>query len=261
MKRILIRIEYDGSGFNGYQKQPNARTVQGELERALSVMHKAESWPCTSSGRTDTGVHGVRQPVHFDSSLSIPEKRWPMALNSLLPDDIQVLEAEEVDASFHARYDTVGKVYRYRVDTVKRQTVFRRAFAAHFPGNMNIEAMREAAKHLEGTHDFTSLSSPKTDVKDKVRTLFAVSLEEREDGFDVVFAGSGFLYQMVRILMGTLIKVGSGDWSPDVIPALIEKQDRHAAGPTAPGHGLYLEDVFYTEGALDACVKSLEEKK
>lgn len=261
MKRILIRIQYDGSGFNGYQKQLNGRTVQDALERALSVIHKQDAWPCTSSGRTDTGVHGLNQPVHFDTPLSISMARWPMAMNSVLPDDVQVLEAREVPAEFHARYDTIGKVYRYRIYTTRKRDVFLRHFAHHFPGNLDADRIRNAAAHLEGTHDFTSLSSAKSDVVDKVRTLFRVHVEEGTDHVDLIYVGSGFLYQMVRVMTGTLLKIGSGEWDKDIIPEIIAKKDRIAAGPTAPGNGLYLEDVFYDEASLQDYLTNLQQNE
>ena len=259
MQRILIRIQYDGSGFNGYQKQLNGRTVQDALERALSVIHKTDSWPCTSSGRTDTAVHGLNQAVHFDTPLSISMERWPMALNSVLPDDVQVLQAMTVPAGFHARYDTVGKVYRYRIYNTAKRDVFRRHYAHHFKGNLDPVRIQKAAAHLEGTHDFTSLTSAKTEVVDKVRTLFRVKVEKSGDDLNLIFAGSGFLYQMVRVLTGTLLKIGNGEWDPDIIPEIIARKDRIAAGPTAPGNGLYLEDVFYDEESLQAYLRELDE--
>lgn len=256
MQRVLAILSYDGTNFHGYQRQPVSRSVQGEMEKALRKVHKAEFWPSTSSGRTDAGVHGRNQPVHFDTTLSIPEERWAMALNSILPNDMHVKSCQYVSSSFHARYDAVGKEYIYRMSTAAQPDVFKRNYVYHLPKKLDEHAMREAADHLLGTHNFTSLSSSRTDVVDKVRTIYRVNITKNGDEWTFRFVGSGFLYQMVRILMGTLIQVGLGDLKPSDIPRIITGLDRTLAGPTAPGCGLYLKQVFYERHHLE---KYLEE--
>ncbi|CAM3861649.1 tRNA pseudouridine(38-40) synthase TruA [Alkalicoccus chagannorensis] len=248
--RIMIYLSYDGSGFRGYQKQPDARTVQQEVERALARMHKADSWPSTASGRTDTGVHALSQPVHFDTPLQIPLERWPRALNGLLPDDIYVHRAVEAEG-LHARYDTVGKEYVYRMTTGAPHDVFQRHYRLQLRETPDAARMRQAAAHWLGRHDFSSLSSPRTDVADKVRTMYAVDIYQDGTSWVLRFAGSGFLYQMVRIMTGTLLAVGFGEWKPEDMPALMEAKDRTQAPKTAPGHGLYLSRVFYDSSELE----------
>ncbi|AUZ37002.1 tRNA pseudouridine(38-40) synthase TruA [Bacillus stercoris] len=244
--RLKCTISYDGHLFNGYQVQPGKRTVQDELEKALAVLHKSkERIPVVSSGRTDSGVHAAGQVIHFDTPLAIPAERWPYALNALLPDDIAVKQAEIADDGFHARFSAVKKEYRYFVYTEKHPDVFKRHYAYHFSYRLNVQDMREAAKHLIGTHDFTSFCAAKTEVQDKVRTIYELDWTETDDGLQMRITGSGFLYNMVRIIVGTLLDAGIGKISPDDVKTMLEAKDREAAGRTAPGHGLYLWNVYY----------------
>lgn len=245
MQRYKCTISYDGSQFSGYQIQPHKRTVQGELENALSKLHKGEYVKVSASGRTDTGVHAKGQMIHFDSALAIPVSKWEKALNSLLPDDIAVLRTEKAADGFHARFDALGKEYRYYVHLSAKRDPFRRNYAYQFPYPLDYVAMKEALKFFIGTHDFTSFCSAKTEIDDKERTIEEIEFYEEEDNLVFRFVGNGFLYNMVRILVGTLLEVGSGDRSPYSIPGLIEKKDRKLAGKTAPAHGLYLWKVFY----------------
>ncbi|KFF56630.1 MULTISPECIES: tRNA pseudouridine(38-40) synthase TruA [Bacillus] len=244
--RLKCTISYDGHLFNGYQVQPGKRTVQDELEKALAVLHKSkERIPVVSSGRTDSGVHAAGQVIHFDTPLAIPAERWPYALNALLPDDIAVKQAEIADDGFHARFSAVKKEYRYFVYTEKHPDVFKRHYAYHFSYRLSVQDMREAAKHLIGTHDFTSFCAAKTEVQDKVRTIYELDWTETDDGLQMRITGSGFLYNMVRIIVGTLLDAGIGKISPDDVKSMLEAKDREAAGRTAPGHGLYLWNVYY----------------
>nr|MDH3083106.1 tRNA pseudouridine(38-40) synthase TruA [Bacillus subtilis]WGD76058.1 tRNA pseudouridine(38-40) synthase TruA [Bacillus subtilis] len=244
--RLKCTISYDGHLFNGYQVQPGKRTVQDELEKALAVLHKSKDRiPVVSSGRTDSGVHATGQVIHFDTPLSIPAERWPYALNALLPDDIAVKQAEIADDGFHARFSAVKKEYRYFVYTEKHPDVFKRHYAYHFSYRLNVQDMREAAKHLIGTHDFTSFCAAKTEVQDKVRTIYELDWTETADGLQMRITGDGFLYNMVRIIAGTLLDAGIGKISPDEVKSMLEAKDREAAGRTAPGHGLYLWNVYY----------------
>lgn len=245
MQRFKCKITYDGSQFSGYQIQPNKRTVQGELERALQKLHKGEAIKVFASGRTDAGVHARGQVIHFDSPLSIPEARWTAALNSLLPDEVSILEVEKAGASFHARFDVTGKEYRYFVYTEPIRNPFKRNQAHHYPYPLNLAAMRNASKHFIGIHDFTSFCSAKTEVEDRVREIREIDLVEEEGMLIFRFVGNGFLYNMVRILVGTLLQVGSGDILPQEIPEILAKKNRIYAGRTAPPQGLYLWEVHY----------------
>lgn len=245
MQRYKCIIAYDGSGFFGYQAQPKGRTVQAEMEAVLAKMHKGTAVKIVGSGRTDAGVHAKGQVIHFDSPLAIPEDKWGIALNSLLPDDISVLSVERASANFHARFDAVGKEYRYLLQLAPVRDPFMRNFAYRYPYPLDVEAMKEASCHLLGTHDFTSFCAAKTEVLDKVRTIEAIEFLPDVGELTIRFVGNGFLYNMVRILTGTLVEVGSGDRLPEEIPAILEKKDRRFAGKTAPAHGLYLWKVFY----------------
>ncbi|MBM4764910.1 tRNA pseudouridine(38-40) synthase TruA [Bacillus sp. B15-48] len=243
--RIKCKVAYDGTGYAGYQVQPNKRTVQGEIEAALAKLHKGQSVRVHASGRTDAGVHAKGQVIHFDTILSMPEDRWPIALNSILPDDIVILEAEKALDDFHARYEAIGKEYRYFVHLSKQRDPFLRKYAYQFPYSIDISKIEEAAQLLVGTHDFTSFCSAKTEVDDKVRTLDTIELFEEKGLLVFRFVGNGFLYNMVRIIVGTLLEVGSGEKESASVRSILERKDRRYAGKTAPGHGLYLWEVFY----------------
>jgi tRNA pseudouridine38-40 synthase len=245
MSRIKITISYDGASFSGYQVQPSKRTVQLELEKALSKMHKDQQVKVTSSGRTDAGVHAIGQVCHFDSVLNIATEAWKKALNALLPDDIHVKSAEEVEATFHARYDTTGKEYRYKIWRGKDPNIFQRKYMYHYPYELNISAMKEASKQFIGTHDFTSFCAANTDVKDKIRSIYDISIIEEGNEVVLTFRGNGFLYNMVRILVGTILEVGNGKIKVSEINEIIAGKNRAKAGKTAPPQGLYLWQVFY----------------
>lgn len=245
MNRYKCIIAYDGSGFSGYQVQPKKRTVQSVIEAVLTKMHKGSPVKISASGRTDAGVHAKGQVVHFDSPLSLPFEKWELALNSMLPEDISVLSVEEADSAFHARFDATGKEYRYYLNQSPKRDPFQRNYAFHYPYLLNLEAMREASAYLLGTHDFSSFCSARTEVEDKVRTIETIEILQDEKRVSFRFIGNGFLYNMVRILVGTLIEVGSGKRQPEEIVEILEKRDRRYAGKTAPGQGLYLWKVYY----------------
>ena len=245
MIRYKCIISYDGSGFSGYQVQPKKRTVQSVIEAVLTKMHKGSSVKISASGRTDAGVHAKGQVIHFDSPLSLPVEKWELALNSMLPEDISVLSVKEADPAFHARFDANGKEYRYYLNQSPKRDPFQRNYAFHYPYPLNLEAMREASAYLLGTHDFSSFCSARTEVEDKVRTIKTIEILQDEEKVSFHFIGNGFLYNMVRILVGTLIEVGSGKRKSEEIMEILEKRDRRYAGKTAPGQGLYLWQVFY----------------
>lgn len=245
MQRYKCIISYDGTQFAGYQVQPNKRTVQGEMEKALRKLHKDMDVKVNASGRTDAGVHAKGQVIHFDSPLKIPLAKWEVALNTLLPDDIAIIRTEIAADDFHARFDAIGKEYRYFVYRSSRRSPFKRHYAYQYPYSLDIKKVNEAVPFLIGEHDFTSFCSAKTDVVDKVREIRKIEVVEEGDMLIFRFVGNGFLYNMVRILVGTLLGVGAGDISPGSIPDILEKRDRVYAGKTAPAQGLYLWEVHY----------------
>ncbi|AYC30582.1 tRNA pseudouridine(38-40) synthase TruA [Paenisporosarcina cavernae] len=245
MTRWKMTISYDGTDFVGYQIQPNGRTVQEEIENVLSRMHSCTPIRVVASGRTDAGVHASGQVIHFDTTLVLPAERWIRALNSQLPTDIRVLEAETVHDTFHARFDTTGKRYRYKWDIAKIQQPFHRNYAVHGIGTPSIELMKEGASSLIGTHDFSSFCAANTSVKDKVRTIESITFVLVNEELHMVIQGDGFLYNMVRIIAGLLWEVGTGRRAVDEVKEILHAKDRKKSAKTAPAHGLYLEKVFY----------------
>ncbi|UFT99527.1 tRNA pseudouridine(38-40) synthase TruA [Radiobacillus kanasensis] len=248
MERIKCVISYDGSEFSGYQVQPNGRTVQEEIERALQKMTKGSPIRVTASGRTDAGVHAKGQVIHFDTELQIPEDKWKKAMNTLLPQDIRILEVRKVSSSFHARFDVQQKTYKYFIDLNKDMDIFNRKYTYHFPFELDVESIEQACELLVGEHDFTAFCAANSGVKgEKVRTIYYASGTKLENQLVFTFTGSGFLYNMVRILVGTLLEIGTGKRNATDILGIIESKDRKKAGKTAPAHGLYLWEVMYEE--------------
>lgn len=246
--RLRAIISYDGSGFSGYQVQPGKRTVQLELERVLSSIHKGATVKVVASGRTDAGVHATGQVIHFDSPLSLPLDRWKIALNVQLPGDIRVMKVEQVRDDFHARYDSKGKTYRYIWSLNEVHSPFERNYAVHVDRyKPNIELMKEASVHLLGTHDFSSFCAANTSVKDFVRTVRSIQFELKQEAnqLHMVINGNGFLYNMVRIIAGTLWEVAIDKKDVADLPDILASCNRKNAGKTAPAHGLYLENVEY----------------
>lgn len=246
MERIKCILSYDGTNFSGYQIQPNGRTVQEELERALTKIHKGIYTKVTASGRTDAGVHAVGQVVHFDTSLTIPEDNWSKALNAILPEDIHVNEVVRVSENFHARFDVREKEYRYFVDNSHNRDLFKRNYMYHFNKEVDLEAITKACTIIMGEHDFSSFCAANSGVKgDKVRTIYHASCVKQGSNLVFTFRGSGFLYNMVRILVGTLIEIGSGKRNPHDMYSILDAKDRSEAGKTAPAQGLFLWNVIY----------------
>ncbi|WP_409303797.1 tRNA pseudouridine(38-40) synthase TruA [Peribacillus sp. SCS-155] len=250
MNRYKAIISYDGTLFAGYQVQPQKRTVQLELEKTLRKLHKGVDIRVTASGRTDAGVHAKGQVIHFDSPFSFPAENWEKGLNAMLPQDIAVLRVENAKPDFHARFEASGKEYRYYISLAKKRDPFQRNYAYHFPYELDFSSLEAAIPYLIGTHDFTSFCSAKTEVIDKIRTIREIDFFEENGMLVFRFVGSGFLYNMVRILTGTLLEVATGKKTASDIKQILEKKDRSYAGKTAPGHGLYLWEVFYDEAEI-----------
>ena len=247
MVRYKAIIAYDGTNFNGFQKQPNGRTVQEEVEKTLQKMANGKEITVFGSGRTDAGVHAIGQVIHFDYPEERPLERMRFALDTQSPDDIGVRQVEIVSEEFHARYLVKEKTYQFRVDIGKPRSPFRRNYASYFPYPLDLEKIQRALPDLLGTHDFTSFCASGSSIEDKVRTIYEAKMEvnETKDELLFTFRGNGFLYKMIRILVGTLLKIGNGRLPEDSIPDIIAKKDRNAAGPTAHPEGLYLYEVKY----------------
>ena len=247
MVRYKAIIAYDGTNFNGFQKQPNGRTVQEEVEKTLQKMANGKEITVFGSGRTDAGVHAIGQVIHFDYPEERPLERMRFALDTQSPEDIAVRQVEIVSEEFHARYLVKEKTYQFRVDIGKPRSPFRRHYASYFPYPLDLEKIQRALPDLLGTHDLTSFCASGSSIEDKVRTIYEAKMEvnETKDELLFTFRGNGFLYKMIRILVGTLLKIGNGRLPEDSIPDIIAKKDRNAAGPTAHPEGLYLYEVKY----------------
>lgn len=246
VQKIKCTISYDGTHFSGYQIQPNKRTVQREIERVLTTMHKGKHIRIYSSGRTDTGVHARRQVFHFETDLQIAEENWKRALNSQLPDDIFVHQVEKVDEQFHARFSALSKEYRYFVLLTEERNVFLRNYRYMTNESFDISAIEAACKVFEGTHDFTAFSSARATVKgDKIRTLSTVTFERNANELQFILRGDGFLYHMVRIIVSVILDAGCGLVTPKQISEMFTNKDRGQFGKTLPPQGLFLWEVFY----------------
>lgn len=250
MKRCLkLTIMYDGTAYHGFQRQKNGLTIQEVLEERLSALfgHKLA---ITGSGRTDQGVHATGQVVNFYTTGTIPTDRVVFAAKSVLPSDIAVVEAQEVAEDFHATRSATSKCYCYKLYLSPIANPFYRHYAWHIEKPLDVEAMKEASLHLSGTHDFSSFCAAGGSAKSSVRTLYSIEVAEKDQIAEWRYWGNGFLYHMVRNLMGTLVEVGLGKRQPDSMLDLIKAQDRRAAGTTAPPQGLYLEQVYYENDSV-----------
>ena len=251
--RYKATIAYDGTEYSGFQVQDNGRTIQGEIEAALKRINKNQATRIHPSGRTDAGVHAAGMVFHFDFPASIPQEGLFKAMSVLLPADISILELEQVEDSFHARYDALAKTYTYRVHNHAIKNPFTRKFVLNHPYPLDEMKAKESLAFFTGTHDFTSFCSIKTVIENKVRTIYeaTVTIDEETDEWLFKFTGNGFLYNMIRIMMGTIIEISDGRMASQKLPEIIEARDRELAGKTIAAHGLRLEKVYYDEAELN----------
>ncbi len=244
MRNIKLTIEYDGKCYNGWQKQPNKLNIQGEIERAIYNITKEEV-DLIGSGRTDAGVHALGQVANFKTNSQISIEKLPLAINSQLKNSIVIKEAEEVDERFHSRYNAKRKTYRYIINNSKCGTAIYRNLEYSYPFKLDAEKMKQASKYFEGEHDFKAFKSSGTSSKNSVRTIYKAIVKQEGEKIIIELTGNGFLYNMVRIISGTLLDVGLGKIRAEEIPEIIESKDRQRAGKTLPAHGLYLVEVKY----------------
>lgn len=246
MPRYQAIIAYDGTNYSGFQSQDNGNTVQAELEKTISKLNGNQRTIIYGSGRTDAGVHAWGQVIHFDLEHGRDVEKIRHAFDTQTPADISVRSVAEVHPEFHARYHAVEKTYHYHLDIGKPKNVFKRHFAAYQPYPLDVSKMEAALTALIGTHDFTSFCATGTMIENKVRTIHEATISYLgPDELLFTFRGDGFLYKMVRILVGTLIKIGRGQIEPEAMAQMIAAEDREAAGPTAHPQGLYLMEVKY----------------
>ncbi len=247
MKRILLTIAYDGTNYSGWQKQksPEVRTVEGTLTDALRRLFRAPELECTGASRTDAGVHALGQRAVFDIETSMPTERLPLAIRSFLPKDIVVAKAEEVPADFHPRFDCIKKTYEYRFWNAPVPDPRERLYSTYVPQPLDVARMNEGARAFVGRHDFAAFCAAGAQVSTTVRTIFDCHVERDGASVKIYVTGDGFLYNMVRILAGTLLAVGLGKLPPGEVAGIIESKERSRAGKTAEPQGLTLQEIFY----------------
>ena len=245
MRNIKLTIEYDGKDFNGWQRQPNKLNIQGTIEKAIEEI-TGEEVELNASGRTDAGVHSFGQVANFKTNSDLPVEKFLLAINAKIKKSIVITKAEEVDERFHSRYNCKEKTYRYIINNSETGSAIYRNLETHIPQKLDIKKMQEAAKYFEGEHDFKAFKASGTSSKSSVRTIYKAEVIQKENNrIYIELTGSGFLYNMVRIISGTLIDVGLGKIRPEEIKDIIKSKDRQKAGKTLPAHALYLTNVKY----------------
>ena len=243
MRNIKITIQYNGKNYCGWQKQNNSPGIQGTIEKAIFDITREEV-KITGSGRTDAGVHALGQVANFKTNSQIPVDRIPNALNAKLPKDISIVKAEEVDEDFHSRYSAKKKTYRYQIYNSLYRSPIYADISYPVKYDLDIDKMKKEAKSLIGTYDFKGFMSSGSSVTDTVRTIYNIEVSKSEDLIIIEIEGNGFLYNMVRIIAGTLVDIGRGRIT-EKMSTIIESKSRSMAGHTAPAHGLFLKKVDY----------------
>lgn len=243
MRNLKITLQYNGKNYCGWQRQPNSLGIQGTVEKAIYEITKEEV-KVTASGRTDAGVHALGQVANFKTNTKIPASKIPDALNAKLPKDISIINCEDVDIDFHARYNACGKTYKYLIYNRPYRSPLYKDLAYHVRYELDLNKIRLESQYLIGTHDFGGFMSSGSSVKDTVRTIYDVKIQENEGIISIEISGNGFLYNMVRIIVGTLVDIGRGRISQSM-KEIINSKSRSMCGHTAPAHGLFLKKVNY----------------
>ena len=244
MKRVKLIVAYDGTAYCGWQVQPNGPTIEGELNAALTIL-TGENIQVIGASRTDAGVHGLCNVAVFDTESPIPGEKFSYALNQRLPEDIRVRDSEEVAPDFHPRHQASRKTYAYRILNAEFPDPTKRLYTHFTYHKMDVSQMQKAAEYFVGEHDFKSFCSPAATVESTVRTIYKCQVSKEGELITIEVQGNGFLYNMVRIMAGTLMEVGCGRMLPEQIPDILKQKDRNAAGPTAPAKGLCLVKYGY----------------
>jgi tRNA pseudouridine38-40 synthase len=248
LRRVMLVVSYDGTAYNGWALQTSTHnTIEEMLNMAIHGL-TGEEVQVIGASRTDAGVHAYGNVAVFDTASTIPGEKFSFALNRLLPDDIRVVESRDVAGDFHPRHCDTEKTYEYRVLNTQFEIPVKRHFTYHFSMPLDIEAMQEAGRYLVGEHDFTSFCNVQSQALSHVRTIKDVSVKRADDEVIISVTGNGFLYNMVRIIAGTLLQIGRGKGKPSDIVQMLEAKDRAAAGPTAPPQGLFLIKYRFLDG-------------
>lgn len=243
-RRVMLRVSYDGRKYHGFAKEPGQATIEGTLNDTISEL-TGETIEVIGASRTDAGVHSLGNVAVFDTATRIPTEKLPYALNQRLPNDIVVWEATDVADDFHPRHCDSKKTYRYRILNSTFPNPVERFDSYHYYRPLDVEDMQKGAEGLVGEHDFTSFASVYSQAVDHVRTIYSCTVEKEGDMISITVTGSGFLYNMVRIIAGTLIEVGIGKIAPEKITDIIEAKNRRMAGPTAPAVGLTMIGIEF----------------
>lgn len=246
MKRVKLTVAYDGTNYHGWQVQDNGITIESELNRCLSEL-LGERIRVIGASRTDAGVHALCNVAVFDTESRMPAEKVSYALNQRLPEDIRVRKSEEVEADWHPRRCESRKTYEYRIYRGEFPMPVKRLYSYFTYHDLDVESMRRGAAFLEGEHDFRSFCQTGSQAESTVRTVYSAEVEEQGDELVIRVCGNGFLYNMVRIIAGTLLEVGRGRRRPEELAAVLQAADRSAAGPTAPAHGLTLVKYEFAE--------------
>ena len=242
--KYLLKFSYDGSNFNGFQRQPNKRTIQDELEKALKEVNDGVDAKLVATGRTDKGVHAISQYAHCIINVDITEYKLKRALNSKLPDDIHIISAKTVDKDFNARYMVKEKTYKYLINLGEYNPI-ERNYIYQYNYKLDVDKMKEVIKLFEGEHDFRAFVTENKEKENCIRTIFKTSIKEKDDILEIKFTGNGFLKYQVRNMVGILIRVGEGKLDKKEVEEILKSKDRTKSGKTAPAKGLYLVDVKY----------------
>ncbi len=244
MKRVLMCVAYDGTAYSGWQVQDNAPTIEGELNKALTDLTGTPT-EVIGASRTDAGVHSLSSMCVFDTDMKMPADKYSFALNTRLPEDIRVVWSREVTPDFHPRHCNTEKTYEYHIYNAEFMPPTKRLYAFHERRPLDIDLMNKGAAYLIGEHDFKSFCSVNTTAETTVRTITGIQVAQKGDEVIISVTGTGFLYNQVRIIAGTLMWVGLGIRQPEEVKTMLEACNREAAGPTAPAHGLILKNFSF----------------
>lgn len=244
MKNIKLTIEYDGTNYNGWQKQKQGKTIQESIEKAIEKIVKEEV-SITGSSRTDSGVHAKGMIANFMTESRVPPERFREAINTKLPDDIAIIKSEEVPLEFHSRYNSKGKTYCYTLINRREKVALLKNYVYHVVEPLDVKLMEEICKYFIGKHDFSAFKTNGSSVKTTVRTISDLHIERDNEFIKIFVTADGFLYNMVRIIVGTLVEVGLGKKKPEEVLSAINTGNREESGHCAPPNGLVLEKVYY----------------
>ncbi len=253
LSTLSMRIQYDGSGYHGWQRQSRMKSVQGVLEKTLSKVFN-QTIEIDGSGRTDSGVHALGQCFSFRVDLTMPIEKVKFVVNRRLPSDIYIESVTLETDAFHARYSAIGKTYVYKIYTNEARNPFLDKYSYHLTHNVDESAIREAMMHFIGTYDYKAFMASGSHAENTIRTIYRFDLESMENERVFTITGDGFLYNMVRIIIGSLIQVGTGKIKASDIPLIISSGDRNRAKYTAPAQGLYLKSVYYSDEDLQKSI-------